>query len=141
MKLIIRAFQEPVCLKKEVLGFAVNRLQFALLAEAWRLVSDDVLSPSDVDKVWTEDVDGRRFCGLFYLFEEQESYTHKIIILCASFNLNDLVRLINFLNLGDVRRSRSSICVQRAVRDDPHEREWGDGLLRSLHGRRQEGVG
>lgn len=54
-------------MKKEVLGFAVNRLQFALLAEAWRLVSDDVLSPSDVDKVQIEGVDGRRFCGAVLL--------------------------------------------------------------------------
>uniref|UniRef100_A0A0N4VUN7 Lambda-crystallin n=1 Tax=Haemonchus placei TaxID=6290 RepID=A0A0N4VUN7_HAEPC len=43
--------QEPVHLHHEVLGFAVNRLQYALLAEAWRLVADDVLSPEDVDKV------------------------------------------------------------------------------------------
>lgn len=64
---LIHPFQEPVCLKKEVLGFAVNRLQFALLAEAWRLVSDDVLSPSDVDKVQIEGVDGRRFCGAVLL--------------------------------------------------------------------------
>ncbi|EYC00793.1 hypothetical protein Y032_0113g406 [Ancylostoma ceylanicum] len=43
--------QEPVRLHHEVLGFAVNRLQYALLAEAWRLVGDNVLSPEDVDKV------------------------------------------------------------------------------------------
>ncbi|KAK5967715.1 Lambda-crystallin [Trichostrongylus colubriformis] len=43
--------QEPVRLHREVLGFAVNRLQYALLAEAWRLVGEDVLSPEDVDKV------------------------------------------------------------------------------------------
>ncbi|XGW23775.1 hypothetical protein V3C99_005752 [Haemonchus contortus] len=43
--------QEPVHIHHEVLGFAVNRLQYALLAEAWRLVADDVLSPEDVDKV------------------------------------------------------------------------------------------
>ncbi|VDO77965.1 unnamed protein product [Heligmosomoides polygyrus] len=42
--------QEPVRLHKEVLGFAVNRLQYVILAEAWRLVADDVLSPEDVDK-------------------------------------------------------------------------------------------
>ncbi|KJH40265.1 3-hydroxyacyl-CoA dehydrogenase family protein, partial [Dictyocaulus viviparus] len=43
--------QEPVHLHREVLGFAVNRLQYALLAEAWRLVENDVLSTEDVDKV------------------------------------------------------------------------------------------
>uniref|UniRef100_A0A158PAD5 Lambda-crystallin homolog n=1 Tax=Angiostrongylus cantonensis TaxID=6313 RepID=A0A158PAD5_ANGCA len=43
--------QEPVRLHHEVLGFAVNRLQYALLAEAWRLVGSNVLSPEDIDKV------------------------------------------------------------------------------------------
>ncbi|KAJ1349338.1 hypothetical protein KIN20_004839 [Parelaphostrongylus tenuis] len=43
--------QEPIRLHHEILGFAVNRLQYALLAEAWRLVANDVLSPEDVDKV------------------------------------------------------------------------------------------
>lgn len=43
--------QQPVKLKKEVLGFAVNRLQFALLAETWRLVADDVIGVNDVDLV------------------------------------------------------------------------------------------
>ncbi|CCD70425.1 3-hydroxyacyl-CoA dehydrogenase [Caenorhabditis elegans] len=43
--------QEPVKLKKEVLGFVVNRLQFALLAETWRLVADGVIGVNDVDAV------------------------------------------------------------------------------------------
>ncbi|CAL2029522.1 unnamed protein product [Caenorhabditis brenneri] len=43
--------QQPVKLKKEVLGFAVNRLQFALLAETWRLVADDVIGVNDIDLV------------------------------------------------------------------------------------------
>jgi len=40
---------KPVVLKKEVPAFAQNRLQYALLAEAFRLVEDGVLSPEDVD--------------------------------------------------------------------------------------------
>ncbi|EFP02737.1 hypothetical protein CRE_28074 [Caenorhabditis remanei] len=43
--------QQPVKLKKEILGFAVNRLQFALLAETWRLVADDVIGVNDIDLV------------------------------------------------------------------------------------------
>ena len=30
--------QSPITLKKEVSGFVLNRLQYALLMEAWRLV-------------------------------------------------------------------------------------------------------
>lgn len=44
--------QEPILLKKEIPGFAVNRLQYAVLGEAFRLVQDGVLSAEDVDKTF-----------------------------------------------------------------------------------------
>jgi len=46
---MIKVGNAPVVLKKEVIGFVQNRLQYALLAEAFRLVEDGVLSPGDVD--------------------------------------------------------------------------------------------
>ncbi|XP_013402906.1 lambda-crystallin [Lingula anatina] len=48
--------QAPVVLKKEVDGFALNRVQYAILAECWRLIQDGVLSVEDIDTVMT--------CGL-----------------------------------------------------------------------------
>ncbi|GMR50878.1 hypothetical protein PMAYCL1PPCAC_21073 [Pristionchus mayeri] len=58
--------QTPIRLQKEVLGFAVNRLQYALLAESWRLVKDGVLSVEDVDKVMSEGLGPRyAFYGPF----------------------------------------------------------------------------
>jgi L-gulonate 3-dehydrogenase len=47
--LMIQAGQVPATVKKEVDGFALNRLQGALLAEAFRLLDDDVISPADLD--------------------------------------------------------------------------------------------
>jgi L-gulonate 3-dehydrogenase len=47
--LMVLAGQVPATVKKEVDGFALNRLQGALLAEAFRLVADDVISPGDLD--------------------------------------------------------------------------------------------
>jgi L-gulonate 3-dehydrogenase len=47
--LMHRAGQAPATVKKELDGFALNRLQGALLAEAFRLLADDVISPSDLD--------------------------------------------------------------------------------------------
>jgi 3-hydroxyacyl-CoA dehydrogenase len=41
--------QSPIELSREVAGFVVNRLQGALLAEAFRLVEDGVCSVDDVD--------------------------------------------------------------------------------------------
>eukprot|EP00112_Aurelia_sp_Birch-Aquarium-sp1_P023394 Seg696.1 transcript_id=Seg696.1/GoldUCD/mRNA.D3Y31 product=Lambda-crystallin protein_id=Seg696.1/GoldUCD/D3Y31 len=48
-KLMIGIGQSPVVAKKEVNGFILNRLQYALLMEAWRLVEDGVCTPEDVD--------------------------------------------------------------------------------------------
>lgn len=43
--------QKPVVLRKEVTGFALNRLQYAIFNEAFRLVHDGVMTPEDVDTV------------------------------------------------------------------------------------------
>ena len=43
------AGQVPATVNKEMDGFALNRLQGALLAEAFRLIADDVISPADLD--------------------------------------------------------------------------------------------
>ncbi len=47
--IMTQAGQVPATVKKEIDGFALNRLQGALLAEAFRLVADDVISPADLD--------------------------------------------------------------------------------------------
>jgi L-gulonate 3-dehydrogenase len=49
--LMNRCGQSPVVLNKEINGFALNRLQFAVLGEAMRMVEDGVASPEDIDTV------------------------------------------------------------------------------------------
>ena len=49
--LMLRAGQAPVTVNKEIAGFALNRLQGALLAEAFRLLADGVISPADLDAI------------------------------------------------------------------------------------------
>jgi len=46
--------QAPVLVRKEVNGFLLNRLQYAVLMEAWRLVEDGVCTPEDIDTTMTE---------------------------------------------------------------------------------------
>lgn len=43
--------QKPVVLRKEVPGFALNRFQYAVFQEAFRMVHDGVMTPDDVDTV------------------------------------------------------------------------------------------
>jgi L-gulonate 3-dehydrogenase len=47
--IMVEAGQVPTTVKKEIDGFALNRLQGALLAEAFRLLADDVISATDLD--------------------------------------------------------------------------------------------
>ena len=46
--------RSPVVCRKEVKGFAVNRIQYAIISEAWHLVNDGVLEPEEVDTVMSE---------------------------------------------------------------------------------------
>jgi 3-hydroxyacyl-CoA dehydrogenase len=49
-EIIISINKEPLELKKEISGFVVNRLQGALLSEAFKLVKDGISSAEDIDK-------------------------------------------------------------------------------------------
>ena len=52
-ELMAKIGQEPVMVKREIDGFALNRMQYAIINEAWRLVEDGIMTPEDVDKVFT----------------------------------------------------------------------------------------
>jgi len=62
--------QVPVPFKKEILGFAVNRLQYALLGECWNLIADDILDVDGLDKIMTEGL------GCRYAFLGPMEVTH-----------------------------------------------------------------
>lgn len=51
---MVEVGQKPVIQRKEVSGFALNRLQYAVFQEAFRLVHDGVMTPEDVDTVVTD---------------------------------------------------------------------------------------
>jgi L-gulonate 3-dehydrogenase len=48
-EIMVMAKQVPATIHREIQGFALNRLQGALLAEAFRLVDDGLISPEDLD--------------------------------------------------------------------------------------------
>lgn len=62
--------QVPILVNREVEGFVLNRLQGALLAEAFRLVEDGVISPQDLDKTLKDGLGLRwSFLGPFETIE------------------------------------------------------------------------
>ena len=62
-ELLRAAGMAPVRLRKEVEGFVFNRLQGAVLREAYRLVRDGVVEPADIDLVMRAGL-GRRWSVL-----------------------------------------------------------------------------
>ncbi|XP_028289431.1 lambda-crystallin homolog [Parambassis ranga] len=52
--LMTKVGQAPVLLRKEIDGFALNRVQAAIIAESWRLVQDGIISVKDIDLVMSE---------------------------------------------------------------------------------------
>ena len=62
--------QVPVLVRRETEGFVLNRLQGALLAEAFRLVADGVVSPEDLDRTLSDGLGLRwSFLGPFATIE------------------------------------------------------------------------
>jgi L-gulonate 3-dehydrogenase len=62
--------QVPVDVRREIDGFVLNRLQAALLTEAFRLVQDGVVSPADLDRTVADGLGLRwAFMGPFETIE------------------------------------------------------------------------
>ena len=58
--------QSPVMINREVDGFGLNRMQYAVIGEAWRLVANGIMSVEDVDKIFTDGLGMRyAFIGPF----------------------------------------------------------------------------
>jgi L-gulonate 3-dehydrogenase len=65
-KIMVISRKKPILVKKEIDGFVVNRMQYALLNEAYRLVRDDIASPEDIDLAITDGLGMRwAFIGPF----------------------------------------------------------------------------
>ena len=62
--------QAPITVNREIEGFVLNRLQVALLSEAFRLVGEGVVSPQDLDKTLSDGLGLRwSFMGPFQTIE------------------------------------------------------------------------
>ncbi|XP_056013885.1 lambda-crystallin-like [Ostrea edulis] len=59
-ELLTEIGQVPVIVKKEIDGFVLNRIQYSIIGECWRLYEDGVMSVEDIDKVMSEEL-GRRY--------------------------------------------------------------------------------
>lgn len=67
---MLEAGQKPVTLSREIEGFVLNRIQYAILNECWRLLADGILDVKDIDSVMADGL------GLRYAFLGPMETTH-----------------------------------------------------------------
>eukprot|EP01126_Amoeba_proteus_P020170 TRINITY_DN2060_c0_g1_i10.p1 TRINITY_DN2060_c0_g1~~TRINITY_DN2060_c0_g1_i10.p1 ORF type:complete len:269 (+),score=42.01 TRINITY_DN2060_c0_g1_i10:335-1141(+) len=110
VKILKDVGQKPVVMKKEVNGFIANRLQYALLAECFRLVEDGIVSPADIDTSIVHGLAPRwAFMGPF-----------QTIDLNAPNGIRDYCD--RYLNT-----------ISTLVKQQDNNREFGQGLVQQLH--------
>jgi L-gulonate 3-dehydrogenase len=113
---LMRALERSVVhVRKEVQGFVLNRLQAALLREAWALVEDGVASCEDIDRTVRDGLGWRwSFMGPF-----------ETIDLNAAGGIADYAVRLGPL-MHEIARSRN------------HEEPWSQELIRKVEAERRQ---
>jgi L-gulonate 3-dehydrogenase len=116
---LMRALERSVVhVRKEVQGFVLNRLQAALLREAWALVEDGVASCEDIDRTVRDGLGWRwSFMGPF-----------ETIDLNAAGGIADYAVRLGPL-MHEIARSRT------------HEEPWSQELIRKVEAERRQLLG
>ena len=129
--------QSPVMINKEVDGFGLNRMQYAIINEAWRLVSDGVMSVEDVDKIFTDGLGMRyAFIGPFETIhlnaEGTENYMQKY---SASIQrVSSTFGPIPTYDGEDLQKINAALCTSVATNAEElnEKRIWRDKRLIAL---------
>ncbi|XP_059052444.1 lambda-crystallin [Achroia grisella] len=128
--------QAPVSLSRELDGFVLNRIQYAILNEVWRLVEEKVVDVKDIDTVMSEGLGMRyAFLGAFETAhlnaEGMENYIERYgeTIYNVSQTFGDVPRMTQ-------NRSAFTICQQLnnmvPLERLPERRAWRDACLTRL---------
>lgn len=128
--------QSPVLIKKEVHSFVLNRLQGALLNEAFRLVEDGVIDADDLDKTVRDGLGLRwSFMGPFETIDLNAPGGVKDYVERYSGNMYEIAK-----QQADPRRWEGSVVdkvveERRAllpVQNLPDRGKWRDARLMAL---------
>ncbi|XP_014692655.1 lambda-crystallin homolog isoform X2 [Equus asinus] len=129
--------QSPIRVLKEIDGFALNRLQFAIISEAWRLVQEGIVSPSDLDLVMSDGL-GMRYAFIGPL-ETMHLNAEGMLSYCDRYREGMKRVLKSFGPVPEfsgptVEKVNQAMCVK--IPDDPEHlaarRKWRDECLMSL---------
>lgn len=129
--------QAPVRVLKEIEGFTLNRLQYAVISEAWRLVQEGIVSPGDLDLVMSHGL-GLRYAFLGPL-ETMHLNAEGVLSYCDRYGAGMRRVLGTFgpvpvFSGATAERVHQAMCAK--VPDDPEHlaarRRWRDECLRRL---------
>ncbi|XP_006894187.1 PREDICTED: lambda-crystallin homolog [Elephantulus edwardii] len=135
--------QSPIRVLKEMDGFVLNRIQYAIISEAWRLVDDGVVSPSDLDLVMSDGL-GMRYAFIGPL-ETMHLNAEGMLSYCERYSEGMRRVLKTFGTIPEfsgatVQKVNQAMCER--VPDDPEHlaarRKWRDECLMRLSKLKQE---
>ncbi|XP_054285510.1 lambda-crystallin homolog isoform X3 [Macrosteles quadrilineatus] len=140
-ELLTEIGQEPVTLSREVAGFSLNRIQYAILNEVWNQVTEGLLSVEDVDKVMSEGL-GMRYAFLGALevahlnAEGIENYCERYhkSIYDTSMTFKPVPHMVGPA-VKDITKQMTSICPLDQL---ARRRAWRDMCLTRLSQLKQE---
>jgi len=134
-QLMLDIGQKPVLFTREIEGFAVNRVQYAILNEVWRLVASGVLNVHDIDSVMSDGL------GMRYAFLGPLETAH----LNAEGWANYCERYKNSIydvsqTFGEIPKMEGPVAAEIAKQLEemcplnklPERREWRDNCLTQL---------
>lgn len=127
--------QKPVLLSREIEGFALNRIQYAILNETWRLVADGILSVKDIDSVMSDGL-GMRYAFLGPLetahlnAEGMQSYCERYskTIYAVSETMGATPKMEGPV-VDEVSKQLAEMCPLDKL---PDRRNWRDDCLMKL---------
>lgn len=133
--LMERVGQVPVVARKETRGFVLNRLQAALVAEAFRLVRDGVMSVEDVDACVKDGLGLRwSFMGPFETIDLNApggvaDYAARFGALMGSITEEQTPFLYDAATVASVDAARRAVLAREAIGD---RSAWRDRRLMAL---------
>ncbi|XP_065451310.1 lambda-crystallin homolog isoform X1 [Chrysemys picta bellii] len=129
--------QSPVKLTKEIDGFVLNRLQYAVISEAWRLVGEGVISPADLDLVMSDGL-GMRYAFIGPL-ETMHLNAEGMTNYCERYREGMIHVLKTFGPVpdfsGEIEQQISQAMSEKTPADPEHlnaRRAWRDECLMGL---------
>jgi len=127
--------QKPVSLSRELPGFALNRIQYAILNECWHLVKENVLSVADIDTVMSQGL-GPRYAFMGPLetahlnAEGMENYCQRYGE--TIYNVSQTLGAVTRFEGASLENVDRQLCEMIPVERLAERRDWRNARLAAL---------